>query len=148
MPKKDGGLRFCVDYRQLNNITIKNRYALPLISELQDRFQGAKWFTKLDVRDAYYLVRMKEGEEWKTAFRTRYGHYEYLVMPFGLTNAPATFQSLINATLQEYLDVFVVAYLDDVLIYSAGTLKEHIQDVKKVMKKLQQKDLQLKIEKY
>src|SRR5256886_15416986 len=90
---------------------------------------------------------MKEGEEWKTAFRTRYGHYEYLVMPFGLTNAPATFQSLINATLQEYLDVFVVAYLDDVLIYSAGTLEEHIQDIKKVMKKLQQKDLQLKIEK-
>ena len=107
-----------------------------MISELQDRFQGAKWFTKLDVRDAYYLVRMKEGEEWKTAFRTRYGHYEYLVMPFELTNAPATFQSLINATLQEYLDVFVVAYLDDVLIYSAGTLEEHIQDVKKVMKKL------------
>ena len=71
VPKKDGGLRFCVNYRQLNNITIKNRYALPLISELQDRFQGAKWFTKLDVRDAYYLVRMKEGEEWKTAFRTR-----------------------------------------------------------------------------
>src|SRR5437868_107499 len=90
---------------------------------------------------------MKEGEEWKTAFRTRYSHYEYLVMPFGLTNAPATFQSLINATLQEYLDVFVVAYLDDVLIYLAGTLEEHIQDVKKVMKKLQQKDLQLKIEK-
>src|SRR2546421_2472863 len=147
VPKKDGGLRFCVDYRQLKNITIKNRYALPLISELQDRFQGAKWFTKLDVRDAYYLVRMKEGEEWKTAFRTRYGHYEYLVMPFGLTNAPATFQSLINAMLQEYLDVFMVAYLDDVLIYSAGTLEEHIQDVKKVMKKLQQKDLQLKIEK-
>src|SRR3989440_492878 len=135
------------EYRQLNNIPNKNRYALPFISEIQDRFQGAKLFTKLDVRDAYYLVRMKEGEEWKTAFRTRYGHYEYLVMPFGLTNAPATFQSLINATLQEYLDVFVVAYLDDVLIYSAGTLEEHIQDVKKVMKKLQQKDLQLKIEK-
>src|SRR5437773_865688 len=99
------------------------------------------------MRDAYYLVCMKAGKEWKTAFRTQYDQYEYLVMPFGLTNASATFQSLINATLQEYLNVFIVAYLDDVLIYSAGTLEEYIQDVKRVMKKLQQKDLQLKIEK-
>ena len=111
----------------MNKITIKNRYALPLISELQDRFHGAKWFTKLDVRDAYALIRMKEGEEWKTAFRCRYGHYEYTVMPFGLTNAPATFQALINDTLREYLDDFVVAFLDNILIYTNGTLKEHIQ---------------------
>ena len=137
--KKDGTLRFCVDYRQLNNITIKNRYTLPLIQELQDRLRGAQWFTKLDVRDAYHMVRMKKGEEWKTAFRTRYGHYEYTIMPFGLTNAPATFQALINDTLREYLDDFVVAYLDDILIYTKGTLAEHQKQVWKVLRKLQEK---------
>ena len=124
--KKGNELRFCVDYRQLNKITIKNRYALPLISELQSRFHRAKWFTKLDVRDAYALIRIKEGEEWKTAFRTRYGHYEYTVMPFGLTNAPATFQALINDILRQYLDDFVVAFLDDIMIYTKGTLEEYI----------------------
>ena len=147
VPKKGNELRFCVDYWQLNKITIKNRYALPLILELQDRFHGAKWFTKLDVRDIYALIRMKEGEEWKMAFRCRYGHYEYTVMPFGLTNAPATFQVLINDTLREYLDDFVVAFLDDILIYTNGTLKEHIQQVKKVMRKLQEKSLRLKLKK-
>jgi len=145
--KKDGTLRLCVDYRKLNAITVKNRYTLPLISELQDRFQGAKWFTKLDVKDAYTFVRIKEGDEWKTAFKTRYGLYEYLVMPYGLTNAPATFQALINDTLREYLDDFVVAYMDDILIYSKGTLDEHIQHVKKVMEKLQKKDMWLKLAK-
>jgi len=89
--KKDGSLRLCVDYRGLNSITIKNRYALPLISELLDRIKGAKYFTKIDLRGAYNLVRIAEGEEWKTAFRTRYSHFEYLVMPFRLTNAPASF---------------------------------------------------------
>ena len=86
----------CVDYRQLNAATIKDKYPLPLISELHDRVSGAKWFTKLDLKEAYYLVRIKEGDEWKTTFRTCYGQYEYLVMPFGLTNALATFQQLIN----------------------------------------------------
>jgi hypothetical protein len=147
VPKKDGTLRLCVDYRTLNNITVKNRYALPLISELQDRFQGAKFFTSLDIREGYHKVRMKEGEEWKTAFRTRYGHYEYLVMPFGLTNAPATFQALINDTLREYLDDFVVAYLDDILIYTRTNLQDHIKQVKKVMHKLQEKGLQIKLSK-
>jgi hypothetical protein len=87
--KKDGSMRLCVNYRNLNKITIKNRYPLPNISELQDRLSGAKFFTALDLRGAYNLIRMKKGEEWKTAFRTRYGLYEYTVMPFGLTNAPA-----------------------------------------------------------
>ena len=90
VPKKDGSLRLCVDYRALNNITIKDRYALPLINELHDRFQGAKIFTKLDLRGAYNLIRVKAGDEWKTAFRTRYGLFEYQVMPFRLTNAPAS----------------------------------------------------------
>ena len=145
--KKDGTLRLCVDYRRLNDITVKNRYTLPLISELQDRFQGAKWFTKLDVKDAYTFVRIKEGDEWKTAFKTRYGLYEYLVMPYGLTNAPATFQALINDTLREYLDNFVVAYMDDIMIYSKGTLGEHIKQVKKVMEKLLKKGMRLKLKK-
>src|SRR5437763_16250651 len=145
--KKDGTLRCCVDYRQLNNITIKNRYTLPLIQELQDRLRGAQWFTKLDIRDAYHMVRMKKGEEWKTAFRTRYGHYEYTVMPFGLTNAPATFQALITDTPREYLDDFVVAYLDDMLIYKKGTLAEHQKQVRKALRKLQGKVMRLKRQK-
>ena len=127
-PKKNGSLRPYIDYRKLNAITKKNRYPLPRIDELQDRLIGAKWFTAIDIRDAYYRIRMKEGEEWKTAFRTRWGHYEYQVMPFGLTNAPASFQELINDTLREYLDTFVLAYLDDILIFSTD-YKQHVQYV-------------------
>jgi hypothetical protein len=128
VPKKDGSLRLCVDYRALNNITIKDRYALPLINELHDRFQGAKRFTKLDLRGAYNLIRIKAGEEWKTAFRTRYGLFEYMVMPFGLTNAPASCQCLMNDTLHEYLNVFVIVYLNDILIYSKNET-EHTKHV-------------------
>jgi hypothetical protein len=147
VPKKDGTLRLCVDYRKLNDITIKNRYPLPNIEELQQRLQGARWFTSIDLRGAYNLIRMKAGEEWKTAFRTRYGLYEYLVMPFGLTNAPATCQDMINDTLREYLDDFVVAYLDDILVYTRGALKEHIQHVHKTFAKLFQRNLKVKPEK-
>ena len=92
MPKPDGSMRLCVDYRQLNKLTIANKYPLPLMTELRDRVAGAKIFTKLDLKDGYHLLRIKEGEEWKTAFRTQYGHYEYKVMPFGLVNAPALFR--------------------------------------------------------
>jgi hypothetical protein len=146
VPKKDGSLRLCVDYRQLNSITIKDRYALPLINELHDRLRGAKYFTSLDMRGAYNLIRIKEGEEWKTAFRTRYGLYEYRVMPFGLTNAPASCQRMINEQLHEYLDIFVVAYLDDILIFSK-TETEHIEHVTKVLEKLKKANLLLKPEK-
>ena len=146
VPKKDGSLRLCVDYRKLNDITIKDVYPLPRIDELQDRLQGAKFFTAIDVRDAYYRVRMKEGHEWKTAFRTRYGLYEYCVMPFGLTNAPATFQKLINDALLGYLDIFCVAYLDDVLIFSK-TYEEHVKHVKRVLQALKDHSLSVKIEK-
>ena len=145
-PKKDKTLRPCIDFRPTNAITKKNVYPLPLIQELQNRLGGKKWFTALDVRDAYYRVRMAEGEEWKTAFLTNWGVYEYLVMPFGLTNAPATFQALIEDTLQEYLDDFALAYLDDILIYS-DTYEEHVEHVKKVMRKLQEKELPLKLSK-
>jgi transposase InsO family protein len=140
VPKPNGKLRLCVDFRRLNEITIKNRYPLPNISELRDRLSHAKIFTALDLRGAYNLIRMKEGEEWKTAFRTRYGHYEYTVMPFGLTNAPATCQALINNVLREHLDIFVVAYLDDILIYSRNE-KEHTEHVRTVLRLLQQHDL-------
>ena len=116
-------------YMQLNNITIKDRYALPLINELHDRFRGAKVFSKLDLRGAYNLIRIKAREEWKTAFRTRYGLFEYRVMPFSLTNAPASCQRLMNETLHEYLDIFVTVYLDDILIYSENE-KEHVEHVK------------------
>jgi hypothetical protein len=99
VPKKDGSLRLCVDYRGLNKVTIKNRYPIPLISELMDRLSGARYFTRLDIRDAYHRIRIRKSDQWKTAFRTRYGQFEYTVMPFGLTNAPATFQAYINRAL-------------------------------------------------
>jgi hypothetical protein len=107
-----------VDYRSLNEITIKNRYLLPRIDEMLDRLTGSKWFTKIDLRDVYHWIRIKRGDEWKTAFQTRYGHYEYLVMLFGLTNASATFQSYIYDALKGLIDDFVIVYLDDILIYS------------------------------
>ena len=143
VPKKDKGLRLCMDYRPLNAITIKDRHPLPRIDEMQDRIKGAKWFTKLDITDAYYRLRINKGEEWKTAFRTKYGHYEYLVMPFGLTNAPASFQRFVNEALGEHLDIFVIAYLDDILIFS-NEYEEHVRHVKAVLKKLEQAALRLK----
>ena len=144
--KKDGTLRLCIDYRKLNDMTIRNSYPLPLIGDLLDRVKGAKYFTKLDLKSAYNLVRIKEGDEYKTAFRTRYGHFEYLVMPFGLKNAPATFQHFINDVLSDYLDDFVISYIDDILIYS-NTLEEHHVHVKKVLRKLLENHLVVKLEK-
>jgi len=130
--KADGSLRLCVDYRGLNEITVKNRYPLPLIQETLARLSKAKWFTKLDLRRAYNLVRIAEGEEWKTAFRTRYGHFEYNDMPFGLTNAPASFQHFINDKLRGFLDVFCTAYLYEFLIYS-DSLAEHRVHMRQVL---------------
>jgi len=144
--KKDGTLRLCVDYRALNKITVKNRCPLPLINETMDQLKDATIFSKIDLKGAYNLIRIAEGDEWKTAFRTRYGHFEYLVMPFGLTNAPATFQAFINDVLREYLDHFVVVYLDDILIYSKSK-EEHIEHVRKVMKTLLDAQLQAKLSK-
>jgi hypothetical protein len=146
VPKKDGSLRLCMDYRGLNQITRKNRSPLPLISEAIDRLFGEKFYTKLDNRDVYYRVRVVEGEEWKMAFCTRYGHYEYTVMPFGLANAPAAFQSYINATLWPYLDVFVIAYLDDIVVYS-NTVEEYRKHVRTVLEALLKAGLYLKLHK-
>jgi hypothetical protein len=144
--KPDGSLRLCVDYRGLNKITVKNRYPLPLINELFDRLRQAKYFTKLDMKDGYHRLRMADGEEWKTAFRTRYGLYEYRVMPFGLCNAPGTFQFYVNDVFRDYLDDFMSAYLDDLLIYSA-TLKEHKRHVRLVLQRLADNQLYLKASK-
>ena len=113
--KPDGFLRLCVDYRKLNELTIKNHYPLPLISELFDRLKHVKYFTRLDMQDAYNRIRIAESDEWKTAFCTRYGHFEYLVMPFGLTNAPASFQAYANDCLRNFLNFFCIVYIDDIL---------------------------------
>jgi len=124
VPKPDGTLRLWVDYPQLNKLTILNKYPLPLMTEVRERVPGATIFTKLDLKDGYHLIRIDKGDEWKTAFRTRYGHYEYKLMPFGLVNAPATFQAMMNTILGEFLDHGVVVYLDDIQIYSK-TMGEH-----------------------
>jgi hypothetical protein len=145
--KPGGGLRFCVDYRALNALTQKDRYPIPLIKETLNSLSKAKWFTKLDVSAAFYKIRIAEGEEWKTAFRTRYGLFEWLVTPFGLTGAPATFQRYINWVLREYLDEFCSAYIDDILIYSSGSLSDHRNKVQKVFQRLQEAGLQLDIAK-
>ncbi len=115
--EEDGSLRPCIDYRGLNDITFKNRYPLPLMSSAFEILQGAKIFAKLDLRNAYHLVCIKEGDEWKTAFNTPVGHFEYRVLPFGLVNAPAVFQALVNDVLRDMINVFVFVYLDDILIF-------------------------------
>jgi hypothetical protein len=139
-------LRLCVDYRALNAITKKNRYPLPLIEETLRQVAGARYFTRLDLRSAFNLIRIKAGDEWKTAFRTRYGLFEFLVMPFGLTNAPASCQQFVNDTLREYLDIFCAVYIDDILIYSKSR-KEHKEHVRKILGKLEEAGLYVKAEK-
>ena len=131
--KPGGGLCFCVDYRVLNTITIKNCYPLPLIREILDQLCKAVWYTKLDIVGAFNCIQMKEGEEWKTVFRTHSGLYKYLVMLFGLANTPSMFQNYINDVLgPDILDVFGTAYVDNILVYSQ-TLKEHQKYVKLVL---------------
>ena len=144
--KKGGSLRPCIDYSPLNDITVKNRYPLPLMTSIFDQLQQAKVFTKLDLRNAYHLVRIREGDEWKTGFNTPSGHYEYCLMPFGLTNAPAVFQAMITNVLRDFLDQFVYVYLDDILIYSPD-LATHKNHVTQVLKRLLENQLDVKAEK-
>ena len=144
--KKDGSLRPCIDYRGLNSITVKNRYPIPLISSAFATLQKARFFTKLDLRNAYHLVRVREGDEWKTAFNTPRGHYEYLVMPFGLTNAPAVFQALVNDVLRDVINLNVFVYLDDILVFSE-TREEHVAHVRLVLQRLLENRLYAKAEK-
>jgi hypothetical protein len=146
VPKKDGRLRPCVDYRQLNAITIKDKYPIPLIAEHLDCLSTAVIFTKLDLKGAYNLLRIAKGHEWKTAFRTRYGSFEYLVMPFGLCNAPATFQRLMNHIFHDLLDISVIVYLDDILIFS-NQEADHEDHVKEVLRRLRENRLYCALDK-
>jgi hypothetical protein len=140
------GLRLCVDYRGINKITSANRYPLPIMSELQDRVRDSKIFTKIDLKNGYHLICIKEGDGWKTAFRCRYGLYKFLVMPFGLTNAPASFRDMMNHILEDLLDKGVIVYIDDILIYAKN---EEIHDelVKEVLERLAKNDLVISLEK-
>ena len=144
--KPGRGLHFCIDYRALNAMTVKNRYLIPLILETLRKLAGFVKYTKLDVIHAFNQISMKKGHKWLTAFNNRYGQFEYLVIPFGLCNAPRTFQRSINEPLQEYLDVFCTAYLDDVLIYS-NNKADHLGHVLQVLKRLHKRGLQVDIDK-
>ena len=123
--KNDGTIRLCVDYRQLNKVTIKDKHPLPRINDLFDQLQGASVFSKIDLRSGYHQFKMRESNVSKMVFKTRYGHYKFLVMPFVLTNAPTAFVDLINRVFHPYLDQFVIVFIDDILVYSKNA-KEHV----------------------
>ncbi|KAL0551242.1 hypothetical protein IC582_010328 [Cucumis melo] len=144
--KKDGSMRLCIDYRELNKVTVKNRYPLPRIDDLFDQLQGATVFSKIDLRSGYHQLRIKEEDVPKTAFRSRYGHYEFIVMSFGLTNAPAVFMDLMNRVFREFLDTFVIVFIDDILIYSK-TEAEHEEHLRMVLQTLRDNKLYAKFSK-
>ncbi|MBW0587301.1 hypothetical protein O181_127016 [Austropuccinia psidii MF-1] len=138
--KNNGGLRLCVDYRKLNAVTRKKRYPVPPMNQLLTVFNGATIFSKIDWCGAYNLLRIKEGDEHFTSFRTEYGSYEYLVMPFGLTNAPSSFQNLVNDIFADFLNILVVVYLDDIIVLSSSE-EEHVNHVASVLRRLRDNNL-------
>ena len=144
--KKNGDLRLCVDYRALNKLTIKNNYPLPRIDDCFDRLAGMKYFSKIDFTSGYHQCRIAENDIHKTAFRTRYGHYEFMVLPFGLCNAPATFQRLMHEIFWEFLDEFLVIYLDDIIVFSK-TEEEHLEHLRKVFEVIRKNQLYIQPEK-
>ncbi|GJU79334.1 putative reverse transcriptase domain-containing protein [Tanacetum coccineum] len=144
--KKDGSFRMCIDYRELNKLTVKNRYPLPRIDDLFDQLQGSSIYSKIDLRSGYHQLRVREEDIPKTAFRTRYGHYEFQVMPFGLTNAPAVFMDLMNRVCKPYLDKFVIVFIDDILICSRNE-KEHKEHLKTILELLKKEELYAKFSK-
>ncbi|GKC78959.1 putative reverse transcriptase domain-containing protein [Tanacetum coccineum] len=141
--KKDGSFRMCIDYRELNKLTIKNRYPLPRIDDLFDQLQGSSVYSKIDLRSGYHQLRIKEEDIPITAFRTRYGHFEFQVMPFGLTNAPAVFMDLMNRVCKPYLDKFVIVFIDDILVYSKDE-EEHGKHLKIILELLKKERLYAK----
>ena len=144
--KKDDSMRLCMDYRELNKVTFKNKYPLPRIDDLFDQFQGAVVFSKIDLRSGYYQLRNKESDISKTTFRTRYGHYEFRVMSFGLTNAPAAFMGLMNKVFREFLDNFGIVFINDILVYSK-TREQHEEHLRKVLTTLRTNKLFAKFSK-
>ena len=134
--KPNSSLCLCVNYQGLNNLTIKNRYLLPLIAKSLDQLGWAKQFTQFDLTSVYHWIRIKEGNEWKTVFQTWYGHFEYQVMPFGLSNAPSSFQSYINKILIEKLDIFIIFYLNDIFIYTKDPSQAHVNIIWWILEKL------------
>ena len=137
--KKYGTLRLCIDYRKLNRVTVKNKYHLPRIDDLFDQLKGAKYFSKIDLKTRYHQLRVKEEDVPKTAFRMRYGHYEFIVMPFGLTNAPAAFMDLMNRIFRAYFDKFVIVFVDDIL--NSRSLEEHKQHLVTTLRTLRRHQL-------
>ncbi|GJY81943.1 putative reverse transcriptase domain-containing protein [Tanacetum coccineum] len=144
--KKDGSFRMCIDYRELNKLTVKNRYPLPMIDDLFDQLQGLSVYSKIDLRSGYHQLRVRDEDIPKTAFRTRYEHYEFQVMPFGLTNAPAVFMDLMNRVCKPYLDKFVIVFIDDILIYSRNK-EEHANHLRIILELLKKEKLYAKFSK-
>ncbi|GKE70993.1 putative reverse transcriptase domain-containing protein [Tanacetum coccineum] len=144
--KKDGSFRMCIDYRELNNLTMKNQYPLPRIDDLFDQLQGSRVYSKIDLRSGYHQLRFQEEDIPKTAFRTCYGHYKFQVMPFGLTNALALFMDLINWVCKPHLDKFMIVFIDDILMYSKSE-EEHAEHLKLILELLKKKELYAKFPK-